>query len=220
LAPPEDTTEGSALNDSRDKGLGDFGVGWRLGLNSLSAQANGPAGDGWVGTTRGGFFFFTYCISPTRSHVATVTFPDGTTMKFQAVITSPAGGCSPVIPPLFVNLGYQALPGTSASLVPLNGGTDLLVAGGFQNTPTQLLDFDGSGGPSDPTLFQLTLNDGRAFVIDRTTGLQSVTDANGNKLTITPNGITHSDGRNVTFSRDSSNRITQITDAARTGTLR
>jgi YD repeat-containing protein len=61
--------------------------------------------------------------------------------------------------------------------------------------------------------------DGRVLVIDRTSGLQSITDANGNKLTIGRNGITHSDGRNVTFVRDTSGRITKITDAAATGSI-
>ena len=41
-----------------------------------------------------------------------------------------------------------------------------------------------------------------------------MTDPNGNALTVTPSGITHSSGTSVAFQRDSSNRITQITDPA------
>jgi hypothetical protein len=143
--------------DSRDKGQGDFGIGWRLGLSSVTAQANGPVGLGWLGTTQVIGFIPQFCISPTQAHVVTVTFPDGTTFKFQpTLIGLPANGCS--LFPEFLTLGYQALPGTNGSLVPLNGA-NLLIAGGFQNNPIQLLDQD-TLSPSDPTLFQLTL-DGR-----------------------------------------------------------
>ena len=45
-------------------------------------------------------------------------------------------------------------------------------------------------------------------------GLQSMTDLNANKLTITSGGITHSSGKSIIFTRDSANRITQITDPA------
>ena len=39
-----------------------------------------------------------------------------------------------------------------------------------------------------------------------------MSDANGNSLTINAGGVISSTGKSITFTRDSSNRITQITD--------
>lgn len=49
-------------------------------------------------------------------------------------------------------------------------------------------------------------------MIDQTGGVQTITDPNGNVLSFTANGITHSAGLGVTFTRDANGRITQITD--------
>src|SRR5262249_49236964 len=65
-----------------------------------------------------------------------------------------------------------------------------------------------------PTLFRYATPEGYVYVIDETDGLHSVTDPNGNTLTITRDGITHSSGKNVRFERDSQGRITAIIDAA------
>jgi RHS repeat-associated protein len=73
-----------------------------------------------------------------------------------------------------------------------------------------LVDFDLNF--ADFTQFQLTTVEGFTYILDQKLGAISVTDLNGNKLTISPNGIIHSSGKSVTFLRDSQNRITQITD--------
>src|SRR5207245_5277648 len=77
-----------------------------------------------------------------------------------------------------------------------------------------LIEINGpdAGKPYNPTLFKLTTEDGTEFIIDQRGGVQKVTDLNGNTLTINSNGITHSSGKSVTFTRDSQGRITQITD--------
>ena len=49
-------------------------------------------------------------------------------------------------------------------------------------------------------------------MIDQTGGVQTITDPNGNVLSFTANGITHSAGLGITFTRDANGRITQITD--------
>jgi Concanavalin A-like lectin/glucanases superfamily len=137
-----------------------------------TVQANGPVGDGWVGTTQVVFFIPQFCITPTRAHVVTITFPDGTAFKFQPTLGSLSeNGCT--LFPRFLMLGYQALPGTSASLAPLNGN-HLITSGGFQNSPIRLLD-QNTLEVADPTRFRLTLSDGREFVIDRAVSQQNLT---------------------------------------------
>ena len=55
---------------------------------------------------------------------------------------------------------------------------------------------------------------GREYTLTPGGTLQSVTDLNGNTLTLTASGITSSTGLNVPFVRDGQGRITQITDTA------
>src|SRR5207244_7122816 len=54
--------------------------------------------------------------------------------------------------------------------------------------------------------------DGTAYIIDQRSGLQSLSDPNGNTLTIGAGRIVHSSGKSITFNRDSLGRITSITD--------
>ncbi len=64
-----------------------------------------------------------------------------------------------------------------------------------------------------PTTYFYTDPSGRTYTISANGQLQSIKDLNGNTLTIAPTGITSSvNGVVVPFVRDSSGRITQITD--------
>ena len=64
----------------------------------------------------------------------------------------------------------------------------------------------------DPDAYELTLPDGRAFVVSQLEGLQRITDLNGNVLTVSRNGITHSSGRGVAFVRNPAGAITSVVD--------
>ena len=50
------------------------------------------------------------------------------------------------------------------------------------------------------------------YIISEANGLQSVTDSSGNTTTFTADGEIDTDGTSLTFTRDSDNRITSITD--------
>ena len=76
--------------------------------------------------------------------------------------------------------------------------------------PVQLLSADFA--EYDPTRYKLTDKDGTTYVVNQTTGLETITDLNGNTITFGPNGIIHSAGKSVTFARDPDGRITTITD--------
>ena len=62
-----------------------------------------------------------------------------------------------------------------------------------------LYGFDGQA--FKPKRFRYTSPDGHAFVIG-VNGLETVTDLNGNVLTLTPSGITHSAGRGAGLVRE------------------
>ena len=66
----------------------------------------------------------------------------------------------------------------------------------------------------NPQLYRYTTGEGTQIEIHVTEGVKKVTDLNGNTLTFGPNGITHSAGKGMIFTRDAEGRITQITDPA------
>ncbi len=195
--------------DSRDKRVGDFGVGWTLSLSNVRLQEDGPVGEGWQGTRSPGAFP-TYCVVPTRGRRVTVTLPDDTVLRFEPRV-SPQ--CQPLVPPQVVTLTYAPLPGTLATLEMLDQSLPVLVVGSFPG-PVELWDQE-TVELQDPGRYRLTLKDGRQLVIDQQQGgLTSIKDRNGNELTVGRNGITHSSGKGITFQRDGHGRITQITDPA------
>ena len=195
--------------DSRDTRKGDFGAGWTLGLRNVRVEKSGVLGANWEQTVTQGFLP-TYCLQPTRVPLVTVTFPDGRLFKFQASLNSQ---CQLIAPFEFATVGYSQLPGSpgtqGARLVALDEN-DVFVAGAAPGD-VELLDAE-TVDPYNPTRFQLTTADGTAYIIDEKAGLQSVRDLNNNTLTVTPQGIIHSSGRSITFTRDSQGRITRITE--------
>jgi len=66
----------------------------------------------------------------------------------------------------------------------------------------------------DPRAYRYTTPEGNVYLIDKIAGVQQVQCASGPTLTVTPNGIAHSDGKGVTFTRDAEGRITALTDPA------
>ena len=181
-----------------------------MDLSNVRVEENGTAGLSWLGTNTGGFFS-TYCLQPIKPQVVTVAFPDGKVHEFETIV-SPQ--CQPFIPIDEVTVSFKPLPGTLGTLVPV-GGNLAYVTGAWppplQSAPMELFgvaDFK----IYDPSRYQYTGVDGRVFLIDQAKGLLSVTDPNGNKLTVTPNGIVHSSGRGVGFMRDAVGRISSVTD--------
>jgi hypothetical protein len=71
--------------DSRNKTIGDFGVGWTLDLKTVQLSTNGAMGDNWTETSTGGAFP-NYCLQAVKAHVVTVSFNDGTTYEFQPLL--------------------------------------------------------------------------------------------------------------------------------------
>jgi len=195
--------------DSRNKNLGDFGIGWTLDLGIASLQTNGPLGANWNATVSGGLVP-NYCLQATAAHNVTVTLSDGTLYQFQPVL-NPACQQGAPVDQTTVTFSPIAPTPPNASLAIV--GDNLPLVNASWPSPAELDNSDGS--VLDPTTYQLTLPDGRVLVINRQKGLQGMTDLNGNKLTVSASGITQSpSGKGVSFTRDGLGRITQITDPA------
>jgi RHS repeat-associated protein len=193
--------------DSRDKAAGDFGVGWRLGLKSVRLDKSGNLGLHWEETRSGGLLPI-YCAVPTRAQVVSVTFPGGKVYKFQAALNPQ---CQRVIPLQYSSMVFTPLPGTVGSLAAV-GSSDVFLEGSYPG-PVNLLDLN-TLEPYNPTTFELTTADGTAYLVDELEGVRRVSDTNGNTLTVGRDGITHSSGKSISFTRDAAGRITRITDPA------
>ncbi|MEW6127269.1 MAG: PKD domain-containing protein, partial [Acidobacteriota bacterium] len=193
--------------DSRDKRTGDFGVGWQLGIKNVRLEKSAPIGRFWQQTLTPGLIP-KYCLEPSRQHLITITFGDGRVYKFAAV---PAPQCQNVAPLTASTITYQAVPGTAgtagATLTAVGGG-DVLVDGPSEGSVNLVT----TNGLYNPRVFELTLAEGMKLVIEQGVGLRSMSDLNGNTLTINANGIIHSSGKSISFTRDAEGRITQITD--------
>lgn len=186
--------------DSTDKTVGDFGVGWHLGLTNFTITTNRALGaGGW--SQYDPVCFGALCTTAYRSstpHTVTVTWPDGHAEVFDL---TPTGGTS-VFPG--VGASFTARPGTATTSTlstadPIAGMTatgDLV---------------DPNGNDYQPTRYTLTTAAGQVLVLDTTTGLVSETDPNGNSLTVDSTGVHASDGESLLLTRDASNRITAVT---------
>jgi RHS repeat-associated protein len=191
--------------DSRDKRRGDFGVGWRLDLSSISIGETGTSGLGWQGISTGGPFP-SYCVQATAPHVVTVSLPDGKVHEFEMVLTPQ---CQPFIPPQFATVSYRPMGDPLGSLAAADGNEVFVVA----SWPGPVDLYDASTFEVfDPTLYRYTAPDGRTFLVHQTNGLRELRDLNGNVLTVGPNGVTHSSGAGISFQRDPQGRIRAITD--------
>lgn len=187
--------------DSRDKQKGDFGIGWRLELRQGSYKNNRKPGDGWQFDQR---FLPCDTIGETRGHQTTIRLSDREIYRFKLSLFQgvPAlGGCFARAHFDFVD---GPVPGAKLEIL----GTDQVL---YQNGANEVVD-PNTLEIYEPRRVRLTTRDGRTFDLDLFQGVTRVEDLNGNALSITPEGITHTSGRTVIFERDGEGRITRITD--------
>jgi RHS repeat-associated protein len=188
--------------DSFDKEQGDFGIGWRVSLNNFRVSTNRTLGaGGW--TQYNLQCGLGLCLTAFRSsapHFVTVVFPDQHTEIFDFSAT---GGSNIFFSgaPVYT---ARANTGTTSTLSSV-GDTSL----GYQDDGNL---YNGSGQIYDPQQFKLTTLDGTALILDRTKGLVSMTDRSGNWIQVSAAGITSRNGQGISFTRDVSGRITEITD--------
>ena len=188
--------------DSRDTKKGDFGVGWSMGLKAVRVSTTRELGTGWQVDKAG----LNYNLTAGSEHFVSVTLPSGRVESFDVRI---APILSPLVPFATATASFVARPGALGTLRALEN-VDLLIIGA-QPGPVTLVD-DVSLNTLHPDRFVYTQRDGTEFIVRRSKGVESVKDSNGNQITITPGGITHSAGTSIVFTRDAESRITSITD--------
>ncbi len=193
--------------DSRDKGSHDFGYGWSIDIQNVKVEESRVLGESWEQTASSGMFP-TYCVEPVGGHYVSITLPDGRTEEFDATLTPDCMWLQPFGAGFGMQVGFSPRPGTFSSLEPV-GASIVWATGGLG--PVELW-YPGTLTSFDPSVYRLTTPEGMVYVIDQAIGIKTVTDPNGNTLTYGPDGILHSAGKDIEFTRDAQGRITEITD--------
>ena len=189
--------------DSRAAG-GDFGPGWILPASTIRPMTTRELSEGWAEEVGGGMFTTYYLIEKYR-HVVVIRFSDEDVLKFKMDVTPKS---SLMVPYSGLNLTAKFVPleGTQGTLEALNvAGTHLMML------YNQL--FQYGTDPYDPVRFKLTRPDGTVYIVHMENGLESMTDVYGHTVTYSQDGITHSSGVSLSFSRDADNRIETVTDS-------
>lgn len=190
--------------DSREQRSGDFGYGWSLDVNTLRLSTSRVLGTGWEVLKSG----LAYRLVPTDAHTVSVTMPDGHVEQFDMVV-APSNSAIVPFPPLTQSVRYQPRPGTLGQLASLDENFVSIL-----DPQPGVIDLrrDSDGRVYEPQRFRYTAADGTRIDIHKTSGVERIVDPNGNTLTFSENGITHSAGKSVVFDRDVQGRITRITD--------
>ena len=192
---------------SRDKELRDFGVGWSLDIRQGSYRNNRAPGDGWqIVASQPPTPFPCVGAVETKSHLTVVRLSDQEVYRFRPLVIDTIPGVGRCDGRVVFEYVDGPLPGTTLEII----GNDLVY---YQNAAgnDQLIDYD-TLATFEPRNVRVTTRDGRTFELDLEDGVTLVEDLNGNQLTITPAGITHSNGKSIAFARDAEGRITRITD--------
>ncbi len=203
--------------DSRDAKTGDFGPGWNVGLSSIRVRKAGRIGEGWEQEQIFSGFQPIFSVNPTTRKKVIIVFPDGRTETFEPVFraNSPIAPTQPNVQKFAEissgTLDFKALDGSKGTLAVAGGTTDVIWNGPIPGRGTMI---DISFAPANPTRFRYTEPGGTSYLIDEKLGLLSISEPNGNTLTINRSGLFHSTGENVLFTRDPSGRITIVTDPA------
>ncbi len=191
--------------DSRDRRLGDFGVGWTLDIRQGFYQNNRPPGDGWqIPATSGPWGLPCSVVQETKSHLTTIRLSDQEVYRFRLALKRPStliGGCIADAEFEWVD---GPLPGTTLEIL---GNNEVF----YPNNSDGVLDRH-TQQPFVPDDVKLTTRDGRIFHLDLQDGVTHLEDLHGNTLEITPDGITHSSGRGVEFIRGADGKIEEIVD--------
>lgn len=198
------------IYDSRDKTVGDFGVGWKLGIRDVRVEKSGKTGAYWMETFIDNVAFSYYCVNPAGANSVAITFPNGRQYRFVPEASPKCLINQPLTNPDIVWRSTSDPDNPTIKLQAINGNSTFVQGAGVG--PVSL--YDPQQNIWDPRQFTLTIEDASVWQIDQDLGVTAVRDLKGNTLTITPGGILHSSGKQATFTRDTKNRITSITDPA------
>ena len=183
----------------------DFGHGWSVGYQDVKIEESRDPGLYWEMNQykRGPYnLILDMCVEPQGAPVVTITLPDGDVERFEAKAYPE---CNTYAVMKDVSLRFEPVGDTQSELTVLGddsayfSGNNLVSTGDF-NTPV------------NPNRYKLKTRAGYVYYLDQQSGIEKVITPNGHTLIYSNDGIFHSSGKAVHFTRDSLGRITAITD--------
>ncbi len=197
--------------DRRNTCEGGLGNGWSMPHEpgNVQTQFSYPPAEGWEEHEQVESRFTTYLIVPRTRKIVALRIGDQV-WTFRMKVSPNSSFMRPIMD------YYTPL---TISYTPMKGTKGELEALGLSSSPFFLYSHnngtlaDADGNDYAPTRFKLTLEDGSIYVVDSNKGLISMTDPYGHAIEYRDDGITHSSGASLTFTRDTSNRIEGISDA-------
>lgn len=185
--------------NNQSKTKGDFGVGWTLGMQSAKLTLTESLGKGYTQQAIKSGFFYSYQLVETIPHYVVVSYGDGSSDSFKLKLTNNINTLQPVYS---ATINFECVTNPNIKLQVIDNIFD--VYGMTGDIDLSVL--------YDPKDFILTTEDNAKIYISADSGIKKIEDANGNTITITQNGYEHSDGKGVTFTRDSEGRIVTACD--------
>ncbi|NLL72699.1 MAG: VWA domain-containing protein, partial [Clostridiales bacterium] len=178
--------------DSRKKNVkGDFGYGWDLSTASITLSEACIPGEAWIQTKTSGPLGLTYfSLVEDKPHTVVVDFGNGKIDKFDMKLTPDSQQLTPI--QYDISVSYIAKPGTTSKLEALGKTTGLI-------HNNENLYYSSDFTIYHPEKYKLTTEDGTIYILNDKTGVESITDVNGNVIVFDENGVTHSDGKSIVF---------------------
>ncbi|MDF1780153.1 MAG: putative Ig domain-containing protein, partial [Alcanivoracaceae bacterium] len=211
--------------DSRERQeFGDFGFGWRVDYQNARVDESSEPTESWYQETRNLQFKFedTQVIAPgtctyaRASKLVTVTLPNDDVEKFQVhaqpVNGSPASVSDPdchFLADRYFDLQFEPIGDTDSTLEAESSESLFLT-----DTTDGNLSYIGETAPVQIVRYRLTTRQGYVYHLNQAFGIEKIVDPNGTTLTYSENGIEHSDGLSVVFTRGENGRIETIQDPA------
>ncbi len=150
--------------DSRDKAQGDFGIGWRMGFDSIRLRTNRVPGTGWVRQVGA---LGVVSLTATSAHKVSVTLPDGKVEEFDLVL-SPTAGLGGL--DFTVVTDYAPRSGTLGRLELLDNPNLLIVNGGAEDALVDDITFN----TFEPAHYRYTTADGTRIELGPQSGVLSL----------------------------------------------
>ncbi len=189
--------------DSRDKNKsGDFGYGWNMELSGAKLSESCAPGRHWgQEPVPIDFGLVKYRFTQSKIHEVSIDWGNGITEKFAMELSPREQSMIPITHNISVS--YKPLGYTTSKLEAVGTTSDLIYNGGRLLNSTDLNVYQ-------PQKYKLTAQDGTVYIIGASRGVESISDVQGNQITINKNGLSHSDGKSIFFIRDDKNRITKL----------
>ena len=191
---------------SKNKTKGDFGIGWNMGMNDMQLRVMNDFCEGWEMNKSGSLFSTGYTLSETMSHDVVITYGDGSSDRFEVVLNK---NYQAYIPIYETKIEFKCVTNQKLKLA-INGNNQYSTSGVLGENYLIGDDFEQMENPQN---YILTLEDGTKVYLNIKNGIQKMEDTRGNTVTVTKDGYEHSEGKGITFKRDSEGRVVKATDS-------